>query len=59
MWPDWVSNPGPLALETDALPTALRGPAESAVKRLHLTPSTEMEILLKGLTFENGVWNLY
>ena len=21
MWPDWVSNPGPLALESDALPT--------------------------------------
>ena len=27
MWPDWVSNPGPLSLESDALPTALRGPA--------------------------------
>ena len=27
MWPDRVSNPGPLALESDALPTALRGPA--------------------------------
>ena len=27
MWPDPVSNPGPLALESDALPTALRGPA--------------------------------
>ena len=27
MWPDWLSNPGPLALESDALPTALRGPA--------------------------------
>ena len=25
MWPDRVSNPGPLALESDALPTALRG----------------------------------
>ena len=24
MWPDWVSNPGPLALESDTLPTALR-----------------------------------
>ena len=31
MWPDRVSNPGPLALESDALPTALRGPAR--VKR--------------------------
>ena len=27
MWPDRVSNPGHLALESDALPTALRGPA--------------------------------
>ena len=27
MWPDRVSNSGPLALESDALPTALRGPA--------------------------------
>ena len=30
MWPDWVSNPGPLTDESyksDALPTALRGSA--------------------------------
>ena len=27
MWPDRVSNPGSLALESDALPTALRGSA--------------------------------
>ena len=27
MWPDRVLNTGPLALESDALPTALRGPA--------------------------------
>ena len=27
MWPDWVSNTGHLPLESDALPTALRGPA--------------------------------
>ena len=27
MWPDRVSDLGPLALESDALPTALRGPA--------------------------------
>ena len=27
MWPDRVSNPGPLFDESDALPTALRGPA--------------------------------
>ena len=27
MWSDRVSNSGPLAFESDALPTALRGPA--------------------------------
>ena len=27
MWPDLVSNPGPLTYESGALPTALRGPA--------------------------------
>ena len=32
MWPDRVSMPGPLALESDALPTALRGPARAFVK---------------------------
>ena len=26
MWPDQVLNPGPLALESDALPTVLCGP---------------------------------
>ena len=27
MWPDGVSNPGPLSSEAGAQPTALRGPA--------------------------------
>ena len=27
MWPDWVSNPGPLTYESGTLPTSLRGPA--------------------------------
>ena len=29
MWPDRVSNPGPLTYESGALPTALRGTANS------------------------------
>ena len=29
MWPDRVSNPGPLTYESGALPTALRDPAAS------------------------------
>ena len=35
MWPDRVSNPGPLTYESGALPTALRGPACST--RYHVT----------------------
>ena len=27
MWPDWLSNPGHLALEQDAVTTALHDPA--------------------------------
>ena len=27
MWPDQVSNPGPLTFESGALPTAIHGPA--------------------------------
>ena len=29
MWPDQVSNPGPLTYESNALPTALHGPAST------------------------------
>ena len=28
MWPDRVSNPGPLTYKSGALPTALRGPSQ-------------------------------
>ena len=31
MWPDRVSNPGPLTYESGALPTALRGPAADKI----------------------------
>ena len=31
MWPDRVSNPGPLTYESGALPIALRGPARTEV----------------------------
>ena len=31
MWPDRVSNPGPLTYESGALPIALRGPAKDFV----------------------------
>ena len=34
MWPDRVSNPGPLTYESGALPTALRGPAMELCNQL-------------------------
>ena len=33
MCPDRVSNPGPLAFVSDALPTALRGPANDITNK--------------------------
>ena len=33
MWPEQVSNPGPLALESDALLTALRSPALTPIEK--------------------------
>ena len=33
MWPDRISNPGPLIYESGALPIALRGPAEIMSQR--------------------------
>ena len=32
MWTDRISNPGPLTYESDALPIALRGPANLGLK---------------------------
>ena len=37
MWPDRVSNPGPLTYESGALSTALRGPA-IIVRIFHRSP---------------------
>ena len=36
MWPDWVSNPGPLALETDALPPVPLGLASTLLDCLNV-----------------------
>ena len=33
MWPDRVSNPGPLTYKSGALPIALRGPASQFITR--------------------------
>ena len=39
MWPDRVSNPGPLTYESGALPTALRGPAPTEGAAWYRGPS--------------------
>ena len=39
MWPDRVSKPGPLALESDALPTALNGLSGTKLLAGASTPS--------------------
>ena len=51
MWPDGVSNPGPLTYETGAQPTVLRGPAaeeeqtlEALVESLDKTCKRYMEV---------------
>ena len=41
MWPDRVSNPGPLTYESGALPTALRGPACGSVAQMWFGSSVE------------------
>ena len=45
MFPDRVSNPGPLSYESGALPIALRGPAE-----IHVNGSITVKIL-RGVSF--------
>ena len=42
MWPDRVSNTRPLAHESDALPTALRGPASPTKGKQGVGPSTDL-----------------
>ena len=45
MWPDRVSNPGPLTYESGALPTALGGPAHLEPSYLDL-PGLQMKIVI-------------
>ena len=42
MWPDRVSNPGPLTYESGALPIALRGPARFPYKGYTFYSRTSM-----------------
>ena len=49
MWPDRVLNPGPLAHESDALPTALCGPASAARTILYLLDTFSLLLRLLSL----------
>ena len=43
MWPDRVSNPGPLTYESGALPIALRGPGtDSADPEQDMAPKVNL-----------------
>ena len=53
MWPDWVSNPGPLTYESGALSTALRGPGVIRVCRLMVNNETSYDSVV--LTKDTGV----
>ena len=50
MWPDRVSNQGPLAFKSDALPTALRGPA------VFQSYQDEGRMIMKGFVQRNPVY---
>ena len=51
MWTDWVSNQGPLALESDALPTALHylaGREENPLSSEKHITDLYSEVILEG-----------
>ena len=50
MWPDRVSNPGPLTYKAGVLPTALRGPANS-VKNVGGVPVLNLCTLSDGVSY--------
>ena len=53
MWPDRVSNPGPLTYESGALPTALRGPAADVE-----SDCREVWFILTSMTSLGSMWLL-
>ena len=54
MWPDRLSNPGPLTYESGALPTALRGPASQYFKFFNFT-ACQHRNCIQGAVFLGGV----
>ena len=55
MWPDRVSNPGPLTYESGALPNALRGPAVCMYVRMYVCMPGCVEQSVARLTQEPEV----
>ena len=58
MWPDRVSNPRPLTYESGALPTALRGPAQSkeTTSRLNKMASLRFYVIFNSISIISGRW---
>ena len=57
MWPDRVSNPGPLTYESGALPTALRGLAVRGQKLKSRVAPTESDPIFVKLILSYSIDN--
>ena len=59
MWPEWVSNSGPLTYESDALPIALRGLASDWIPILGTYASrTDSVQMLQNVASDRGLRSL-
>ena len=59
MWPDQVSNPGPLTYESGALPTVLRGPATAEndiMIKFILEISVKMHVYTTMISYHSYMW---
>ena len=54
MWPGQASNLGPLALESDALATALRGPARPRYMYMHYIALENVQFWANVLSYSRG-----
>ena len=59
MWPDRVSNPGPLTYESGALLTALHGPALGYIKKLLKSwmDGLQFYVLFDSISDISGCWD--
>ena len=58
MWPDRVSNPGPPTYESDALPIALRGPAQNGIKKIKNPPAKQINQIQLKHKIDSTAWRI-